>query len=108
VWIEKDGQRVSTLDLFGHELVLLTRDTRWIAAARAAGARLPLPFKPILVGVDIAFPADVQFDRCFGVSPSGTVLIRPDGIIAWRCRDVPVDATAVLEASIRAVSACLA
>lgn len=106
VWIEKDGQTMSTLDLFGQALVLLTRDARWVGAAREAGARCPLPFEPVLVGVDIAFPAEVQFDRCFGVSPTGAVLIRPDGIIAWRCRDFPVHADAVLEDAMKTTSAC--
>jgi 2-polyprenyl-6-methoxyphenol hydroxylase-like FAD-dependent oxidoreductase len=106
-WIERAGQRISTLDLFAHELVLLTQDQRWIAAAHEACTRLALPFKPILVGVDIAFPADVRFHQCFGISPAGAVLVRPDGIIAWRSGDVPVDATAALEHTLKIISASL-
>jgi hypothetical protein len=105
VWIEQEGQRVSTLDLFARELVLLTQDDRWLDAAREAGARLSVPFKPVLVGVDITFPADAHFDRRFGVSPTGAVLVRPDGIIAWRSEEFVANAGAVLEASIKSLSA---
>ncbi|MGG1947714.1 FAD-dependent monooxygenase [Trinickia sp. NRRL B-1857] len=106
VWIEQDGQRVSTLDLFAHELVLLTQDVRWFDAAREADARLPLPFKAVLVGVDVAFPADAPFDQRFGVSPTGAVLVRPDGVIAWRSEDFATNAREILEESIRSLSAC--
>ncbi|QGZ38119.1 2-polyprenyl-6-methoxyphenol hydroxylase-like FAD-dependent oxidoreductase [Pseudoduganella flava] len=106
VWIQRDGQRLSTLDLFAHELVLLTGDGRWTDAARTAAARLPLPFKAVRVGSDVTFPADVPFDECFGVSSGGAVLIRPDGIIAWRSVDFPVNAAAVLEDALRTVGAC--
>ncbi|HEX7987245.1 MAG TPA: hypothetical protein VF616_27310, partial [Duganella sp.] len=106
VWIEQEEQRISTLDLFAHELVLLTQDGRWIDAAHEASARLPLPFKAVVVGVDVTFPADTPFDRCFGVSPTGAVLVRPDGVIAWRSEDFVTNAGAVLEESIRSISAC--
>jgi 2-polyprenyl-6-methoxyphenol hydroxylase-like FAD-dependent oxidoreductase len=107
VWIRKDGQTISTLDLIAHELVLLTQSCLWIEAARATSARLPLPFKAIHIGVDIAFPPGVAFDLCFGVSSSGAVLIRPDGIIAWRSPDCPGNPSAVLEEAMRTVSASI-
>lgn len=107
VWIVQDGQRISTLDLFAHELVLLTQDGRWCDAAREAGARLPLPFKTILAGVDVAFPAEAPFEQRFGISPTGAVLIRPDGIIAWRSENFVTNAGEVLEESIRSLSACM-
>jgi 2-polyprenyl-6-methoxyphenol hydroxylase-like FAD-dependent oxidoreductase len=105
VWIEQDGQRISTLDLFAHELVLLTQDDRWLDAVREAAARLSVPFKPVLVGVDIRFPADAPFDERFGVSPTGALLVRPDGVIAWRSESFVANARAVLEESIRSLSA---
>jgi len=105
VWIAKEGQRLSTLDLFGQELVLLTQDRRWIGAARAAGARLALPVKAILVGDDVVFPADAPFEQRFGVAPDGALLVRPDGIVAWRSDGMPADAAAVLDDAMRAVSA---
>lgn len=106
VWIGKAGRRISTLDLFAHELVLLTRDVRWIGAARDAASRLPVPFKAIHVDVDITFPADAPFGTRFGVAADGAVLVRPDGIVAWRSAGFTADAAAVLEDALHTVGAC--
>ena len=42
LWLERGGERISTIDLFGRDFVLLTGATggAWLAAARAVAARL--------------------------------------------------------------------
>lgn len=78
VWIMKDGARISTLDLFGRDFVLLIAQDAW----RTGIATLaPVVLR---VGVDIAFPAEAAFGEVFGVGPLGAALVRPDGIVAWR------------------------
>jgi putative polyketide hydroxylase len=78
VWVDKAGQRMSSLDLFGREYVLLTVNADWSAAAEGLGLR------SIDVGNDVIFPPSQPFADVFGVSASGATLVRPDGVIGWR------------------------
>jgi 2-polyprenyl-6-methoxyphenol hydroxylase-like FAD-dependent oxidoreductase len=89
-WLQKDGRTLSTLDLFGQGLVLLARDRRWLDAAAAAGLRCPVC--SVHVGVD----AEFAFEMHFGTASDGAVLVRPDGIVAWRSAGWQPDAPTVL------------
>lgn len=104
-WIQKEGQRISTLDLFKHDLVLLTADNRWIEPAHAAAAALRLPFTAQLVGVDLAFESATSFEHAFGVPGGGAALVRPDGLIAWRSDHFSSDAIASIKLAMRAIGA---
>ncbi|MEU1815010.1 FAD-dependent monooxygenase [Streptomyces roseifaciens] len=66
----------STRDLYGHGFVLLTDSPdRRTGAARAAER----------LGVPVAVPTlDGDWTGAHGVTASGAVLVRPDGIVAWR------------------------
>lgn len=77
-WVQRGGETISTLDLFGKDFILLTRDQAWLAAV--AG----LPIKGYLIGFDIVFPEEGTFETRFGIRGNGATLIRPDGIVAWR------------------------
>jgi 2-polyprenyl-6-methoxyphenol hydroxylase-like FAD-dependent oxidoreductase len=82
VWLERAGQRMSSLDLFGKDYVLLSANADWLVAA----AELPL----LPAGVcDLGFPAAQPFGAVFGVPLAGATLVRPDGIIAWRSLAAP-------------------
>lgn len=86
-WIQQAGQRISTVDLFTRELVLISANPNWqIAAETALQAGLPLRF--VQVGTDVIFDAPETFGRLFGLT-DGASLIRPDGIVAWRSQDCP-------------------
>jgi putative polyketide hydroxylase len=76
VWLTRDGQRRSTLDLFGRGFVLLVGPEAdgWRHAAREASTRLGLPLE--VVALDDGRP--------FGLRRAGASLVRPDGIIGWR------------------------
>lgn len=52
-------------------------------------------------------PAAIRAEFCaaFGINPSGASLIRPDGYVAWRSIDMPVDAAACLSAVLAKVAA---
>lgn len=78
VWVDNAGQRMSSLDLFGGEYVLLTANPDW----RAAAGRLRL--RSIAVGDEVIFPPSHPFADVFGVPASGATLVRPDGVIGWR------------------------
>ncbi|MBO9577098.1 MAG: hypothetical protein J7494_15315, partial [Sphingobium sp.] len=88
VWLEEG---VSTLDLAGDGLVLLAgpdgRD--WIMAAASAG----------LAGHSLSAAAR----RLAGIEDDGALLLRPDGVIAWRSRHGAPDATTTLSDAIRRI-----
>ncbi|MFI6942086.1 FAD-dependent oxidoreductase [Streptomyces sp. NPDC050418] len=90
LWLRRDGAELSVLDLFGSRPVLLTgRDGRaWGDAARAVSAELGLPLETYGIGTDLADVED-RWPELYGVTAQGAVLVRPDGVVAWRCADTP-------------------
>jgi 2-polyprenyl-6-methoxyphenol hydroxylase-like FAD-dependent oxidoreductase len=85
VWIERNGTRISTLDLFRGAFVLMAGPDGggWIEAARSAADRFPgLPLETYRIATDIDSDGDLA--GAYGLSPSGATLIRPDGFVAWR------------------------
>ncbi|GAB3468525.1 FAD-dependent oxidoreductase [Actinophytocola sediminis] len=94
-WVQRDGETVSTLDLLGDGFVLLVgRDGEaWRSAATQVGARLGAKFTvyrigPAGDGVDAVDEDGIWAARA-GLAPDGALLARPDGIVAWRCRQRP-------------------
>jgi FAD binding domain-containing protein/aromatic ring hydroxylase-like protein len=89
-WLDRDGERISTLDLFGREFVLLAgpEGGAWCDAAED----LPVA----------AYSDDIA--DAYGISPSGAVLVRPDGYVAWRAQD---DASASNDTLARTLSSLL-
>ena len=92
-WLSIGEERVSTLDLLGREMVLLVAGdgAAWRTAAasldRAAGAA---PVRVRSVGRWLR-DADGTFAAAYGLGEGGAVLVRPDGVVAWRCRTAPAD-----------------
>jgi putative polyketide hydroxylase len=100
VWLERNGERTSTIDLFGARFVLLTgaEGGAWVHA----GARLASPDRPELVayiigrGGEFADP-DGRWQEIYGVEAGGAVLVRPDGHVGWRSRAGEDDPSRTLE-----------
>jgi hypothetical protein len=80
-----DGGERSTLDLLGRGFVLLagTDGESWCAAARAAGDSFGVPLDAYRVGAELTDAAGV-LETAYGTGTAGAVLVRPDGIVAWR------------------------
>ncbi|QUS41002.1 FAD-binding protein [Tardiphaga alba] len=89
VWIERDGERLSTLDLVSPEFSILAgaQGEAWRAIATAIGTEVGLDIQCHLVGTDVEDVEQTFGDR-FGVSTTGAVLVRPDGFIAWRVAEM--------------------
>ena len=97
VLLSRDGARLSTLDLFGKNFVLLAGPlgAAWQEAAQAAAARLGVAVDTYqVVSGDDAAPADGiltgdgnRFRSAYRMAPDGAVLVRPDGFVAWRAAD---------------------
>ena len=80
-WMERDGQRLSTLDFFGWEFVLL-------CGPEADPMNFPHPSHQARVlkeGVDFT-DSSGRWRDLYGITNKGFVLVRPDGYIAARSR----------------------
>lgn len=100
VWVEYQGQRISTLDMFGKSFVLLAGPdgTAWSRAAETLAARLDIDLIAHCVGpAGDLFDQKSQWKSRAGISAHGAVLIRPDGFVAWRAREQPPDILQELE-----------
>jgi 2-polyprenyl-6-methoxyphenol hydroxylase-like FAD-dependent oxidoreductase len=106
LWIEKAGERISTLDLLGRSWVLLADDASWTTACTKASETLGVPVTSVRMGADMR-PADAEaIGKALGIQRGGASLIRPDGIIAWRSIDFADDpALALIDALGKASSA---
>jgi 2-polyprenyl-6-methoxyphenol hydroxylase-like FAD-dependent oxidoreductase len=100
LWVVRDGERVSTLDLFGRGWVLLAEDERWGIAVEQAREALGIEVECLRVGVDVS-PYDPEALRAaFGLVAAGASLVRPDGYVAWRSTHLPRDPAGILTDSI--------
>ena len=95
MWVESGGQRVSTLDLFQREWVLLADGDAWRLA--------PAAVQVLQLGAELVVDTDA-FRRAFGLGRGGASLIRPDGYVAWRCPETPADPIGQLTAALASVS----
>jgi 2-polyprenyl-6-methoxyphenol hydroxylase-like FAD-dependent oxidoreductase len=89
VFLDRHGTRVSTLDLFGGNFVLLAGPDggAWHDAALAAAGELGVALDAHVVGgAGLADPGGC-FPGAYGISPAGAVVVRPDGFVGWRAAD---------------------
>ena len=102
VWLDRDGERLSTIDLFGRHYVLLTGSDggAWVEAARSV-TDTGVNAHRIGGDGDLA-DADGVWAEAYGVSDRGAVLIRPDGYVAWRSADAVDDPVQQLTLVLRA------
>jgi 2-polyprenyl-6-methoxyphenol hydroxylase-like FAD-dependent oxidoreductase len=93
-WIDRDGARISTLDLFcsGFTLLAGTDGADWCSAAGAAADRLGVPLDAYRAGADV----DGGVADLYGIGTEGAVLVRPDGFVSWRARNADGDVGAAL------------
>jgi 2-polyprenyl-6-methoxyphenol hydroxylase-like FAD-dependent oxidoreductase len=94
VFVERDGARVSTLDLFGRDFVLLAASggEAWREAGVSAADALGAP-------LDCHVIAEPDFADAYGITAAGAVIVRPDGVVGWRA----AEADGASEATLRGV-----
>jgi hypothetical protein len=90
--IEREGERLSTLDLFGRGFVLLANDANWRAAADRLRKDGGIPLACHVFGAhgDLGDPEE-RWPHAYGVGDGGAVLVRPDGFVAWRAPSAEID-----------------
>lgn len=88
LWLERQGQRLSTLDLYGASFVLLAgpHADEWCRCARIAASQERLALGVFRPGADGLEDPAAHLSDLHGIGPDGCVLVRPDGFIAGRMR----------------------
>ena len=85
LWINTSDGQMSTIDLFDRDFVLLAgpaEGSTWRTAAACTRQRVGTPLVDVIID-------DPSFPPTYGVEPTGAVLVRPDGHVAWRAQAVP-------------------
>jgi putative polyketide hydroxylase len=135
MWLEREGQKISTLDLFDRNFALLAGHEAegWCHSARAASQRLGVAIDVHRVAVSgtgtpesgtgnpAGAPASAHsqesqppslqkvidpsatFCETFGLSPTGAVLVRPDGFVAWRAKTGEAASAAELSTALASI-----
>ena len=92
--LERDGELISILDLYGPGFVLLggVDGNKWRSSSAAVAKEFPgLEFNVVLIGDNGLKDIDACFTRSYDISTEGAVLVRPDGFVAWRSETMPKD-----------------
>lgn len=95
VWLERDRERISTIDLAGKgafSVITGIGGQEWIDAAKEVSAELGIPINGYSVGLRQEYD-DVlgEWTRKREIEDHGCLLIRPDRFIAWRSRSRVTD-----------------
>jgi hypothetical protein len=86
VWLTRDGQQISAIDLYMGNFVLMVgpRGDRWCDAASNVAGDLQVDVDCYRIGAGVLDGG--EFCERYGISDDGAVLVRPDGYVAWRSR----------------------
>lgn len=101
LWLtNKDGQKVSSLDLFERDFSLLTTPeagTAWAPILQETARKTATPLRLVTIGEGGDWTEQSSdFRNLYNLSANAAVLVRPDGHIGWRA-DTP-DAKMLAEA----------
>ncbi|MFI9645819.1 FAD-dependent oxidoreductase [Streptomyces sp. NPDC052040] len=107
LWVARDGETVSTIDLYERSFVLLCGSPEWREAARVVGPVLNVPLDAYTIGRGAAHDLDTgegpDWAALHHTTAEGAVLVRPDGFVAWRADARPTDAAETLSGVLRQV-----
>jgi 2-polyprenyl-6-methoxyphenol hydroxylase-like FAD-dependent oxidoreductase len=106
--VEFEGAPLSLLDLFDSAFVLLAGPGGqvWCDAADGVSAELGVPLVAHRVAPDGSLiDRDQAFPVAYGTGDGGAVVVRPDGIVAWRTTDAAPDPGVELGGVLRRVLA---
>ncbi|MFD3328248.1 FAD-dependent oxidoreductase [Streptomyces sp. NPDC058701] len=101
LWLTGPDGRRSTVDLYERSFVLLASEgTPWRDAAHRVAAQTGVPLQAYALGAgpgaDLTPEDGADWAAAHGSTPSGAVLVRPDGFVAWRVTEGVGDPEAVL------------
>jgi 2,4-dichlorophenol 6-monooxygenase len=107
-WLEAAGSRVSTHDLLDRKASLLlianAEGSAWCDAAAKLGSKLGVAVKTVRVAPDgDALDTNGVWQRLSEVGKAGAVLVRPDGMVAWRSKSASANPAGELGAALRSI-----
>jgi putative polyketide hydroxylase len=106
LWVERDGRRISTLDLLDGRFLLLVgpAGTPWRDAAPGVAGSLGIDLVAYRLGADgDLLDLEDGWPVKMGMSAEGALLVRPDGFVAWRTNTLPTGPARRLEQAISTV-----
>jgi putative polyketide hydroxylase len=107
-WVQRGGERVSTLDLHDGGLRLFTGagGAPWVSAAGSVSASLGVPIDVYRIGPEEAIQdLDGRWAQLTGLSPEAALLVRPDDFVGWRADSLPSSPADELHTVIRQIFA---
>jgi putative polyketide hydroxylase len=102
--MDRDGQRLSTLNLGGGGFLLLAGPSGapWRDSTNEVAAHLGQPIAAYTVGPDGDLrDEDGAWSRAAGTGAAGALLVRPDGFVNWRARERSADPVGELTRALR-------
>ncbi|KAB8217131.1 FAD binding domain-containing protein [Aspergillus novoparasiticus] len=97
-WVIQDGNPVSILDRVGEDSwTLVSESAEWGNAVAQVNLGSTVTLKHICIGRDVQFADEGSFQEALGVSATGASLLRPDGYIAWRTKELPANPARCLD-----------
>jgi putative polyketide hydroxylase len=106
LWLEQDGQPISTIDLFGRAFVVIAAPdgAGWAEAARSVARGIEgLELDAHVVGRNGLRDPEGRFASAHGLTSSGAALVRPDGFVAWRAPAMADDPVGALSSALTSV-----
>lgn len=99
VMLDRAGERLSTIDLFGRNFVVLVgeKGSPWVPAARTVADRLGIPLTIWQIGPNGLRDSEGRWYAAYGVNTTGMTLVRPDGFVAGRSSTLQAHPAQVLE-----------
>ena len=97
IMIEREGEKLSTIDLYSGQWTLLAgpEGASWCNAVSKVPAASAVGLRCYRIGTDVN-DANNRWSATYGVDVDGATLIRPDGFIAWRAKNASSEPEAVL------------
>lgn len=106
LWVNAKGSEISTLDVVSDGFVLFTGEASgtWRQAAQMVSSQMALKVPVYSVGrkADLVY-AGSDLETKLGISSRGALLVRPDGFIAWRSRELPFDPAWALRSALERI-----
>lgn len=106
VWLERQGERISTLDLCGTNFALFCgpEGHTWYDIAQKVARKLGIELDTYCIGTggDLVDP-EGRWCAASGITDSGAVLVRPDGFVGWRAEKLEDNAQHVLKEALQQI-----
>lgn len=99
VWLERGGEKASTLDRIGGCFALLAGSDGfgWCEAAKTVAAEWGIELAAYRIGEKgDMIAADHVWRAAAGIAADGALLVRPDGFVSWRARHLVAGPVEVL------------